>query len=126
VVFEPNSWRVDQLGVGDVVLEVEPVLDHIDSSTSPVPSPAPALASLPRPRPRAALYPSDHFSKESQQPPEGFKGQQRARGYFTVGTRAVAMRRAKASLALKRELYKRRDPALDGGRRRRLAWPGRC
>jgi hypothetical protein len=49
-----------------------------------------------------------HFQKASQQPPEGFTGQRFncSRGYFTGCTRAVARRRAREALRLKRELWK--------------------
>jgi hypothetical protein len=53
-----------------------------------------------------------HFQKASQQPPEGFTGQRFncSRGYFTGCTRAVARRRAREALRLKRELWKAARP----------------
>ena len=49
-----------------------------------------------------------HFQKESQAPPAGFAGQRFncSRGYFTGCTRAVARRRARESLKVKREVWK--------------------
>jgi hypothetical protein len=56
-----------------------------------------------------------HFQKASQQPPDGFTGQRFncSRGYFTGCTRAVARRRAREALRLKRELWKARELYAD-------------
>jgi len=53
-------------------------------------------------------YMAQHFQKASQEPPEGFTGQRFncSLAYFTGCTRAVARRRAKEALAIKRELWK--------------------
>lgn len=55
-----------------------------------------------------AKYLALHFQKESQQPPEGFKGQRFncSRDYFTGCTRAQARARARESLSLGREVWK--------------------
>jgi hypothetical protein len=56
-----------------------------------------------------------HFLKESQRPPEGWKGHRvtRSRGYLTLPTwRARA--EAKAALRLKREIYKAESAGYEG------------
>lgn len=57
-----------------------------------------------------------HFQKESQAPPEGFRGQRFncSRGYFTGMTRAEAREEAKASLWEKRQLHRAAELGLEG------------
>lgn len=53
-------------------------------------------------------YVTEHFMKASQRPPEGFTGQRfcASRGYFRGMTVTTARKRAKESLAIKRERWK--------------------
>ncbi|MGC2652120.1 MAG: hypothetical protein WA317_00635, partial [Mycobacterium sp.] len=57
-----------------------------------------------------------HFQKESQAPPEGFRGQRFncSRGYFTGRTRAEARELARESLWLKRQLHRAGELGLEG------------
>jgi hypothetical protein len=60
-------------------------------------------------------YMAKHFSKSSQAPPEGFRGQRFncSRGYFTGCSRATARARARDSLSLKRALWRARQAQPD-------------
>jgi len=60
-------------------------------------------------------YVTEHFMKASQRPPEGFAGHRfkTSRDYFRGISVAVARRRAKESLRLKRELWKAAQAGFD-------------
>jgi hypothetical protein len=60
-------------------------------------------------------YVAKHFTKSSQAPPEGFRGQRFncSRGYFTGCSRATARARARDSVSLKRALWRARQADVD-------------
>lgn len=61
-------------------------------------------------------YVANHFQKESQAPPKGWRGQRfnASRGYFTGRTRAEAREAARKSLRVDREVWKAHQRGLRG------------